>query len=352
MSAAGLIGGLVGFLLAEQTVDTAASESELRVQAGVSFLLIMVCIGGSMVAAHYVAERKTPTVEAILIGAVALPALGFLSGYIAQALYSSMLSGLDDCQTYDCYVSKVRVPRTIGWALAGGLGGIGIGIALRSAKRLQNAVLGGLIGGAIGGVLFDVISGDSDGDASTSRLVATALIGLLIGLFYGAITTARGNLYLEVLSGELRGRQFLALDNPTRIGSARSNHITLVADRSIADTHVSITTSPGVVQFSCNSQSPVMLNGHSSTSGTIAAGDVMQIGATSVRFGFRKDGAGAAVSPPPAPSGAELRRPASFGERTPASTSGWPAAEQQRRPQSTSPLPPSPRPRIPTKRPD
>lgn len=370
MSVAGLVGGVIGFLLSKIPDGTAETEAQLRTDAGFTFMLMVAAIGAALIIGNSILDGHPPSGELLAIAAVALLGLGFASGYIAQTLYSSMIndSDLARCVIVDefgfeqfdssCYISVIRLARTVGWGLAGALGGVGIGLSFRSRKRLQNAVIGGAVGGLIGGFLFDLIPQILETDSpDTPRLVAVTIIGVLIGVLIAAIDAVRSDMFLEVMSGEMRGRQFLVMDQTTRVGSARSAGVVLLADREIAEVHLTIQRAPNGVSFTCNTTKPVMLNGAPASSGWLSSGDILRVGNTDVRVGFKKATAAGGISqgvvPHPDPQSVARPTASSAAAGTPEYR---PAAQPARqtpsgpRPGASSvPPPPASRPRIPTK---
>ncbi len=352
---AGLAGGVIGFVLSQMAPE-ATSDASLKTATGVWFALIMVGIGGAIIAGSYLADKRQPTAETIAIAAGALLVGGFISGYLAQGLYASMLDpyAMDQCLDSACVASEARPARMLGWALAGSLGGAGVGASFRSWKRIQNGMIGGAIGGLIGGFLFDLVNVvlDTDSD-SLPQVIAICLIGLFMGVLIGLIDTARTTMWLEVLTGEMRGRQYLVIDERVTVGSARTAQIRLVGDRQVTEIHFEIAQTPP--SFTCKTNALVIVNGVSSSGGPLGNGDVLQVGATQLRVGQRR-GAPSNNSPVNAPSAAT--NASSYGPRPTATQAtqqaspgpdiapgGGPASS------ANHPSPPSPtaRPRLPTK---
>ena len=331
MTAGGALGGLVGFILSEvyQDDDRAYfTEAEIRTSSGIWFMLIVLGIGAGLVAAQSYLNKSTPATESVIITAPALIVGGFLSGFIAQSLYSSMVNG------------SPWLARTLGWGLAGALAGAAASAGFKSVKRLQNGVLGGLAGGLVGGALFDAIA-DALQSAVGSRFVGIMLIGTLMGLLIGLIESARVAMWLDVLSGEFRGRQFVIHDGRARVGSVRTLEVPLLGDRGVAEVHCTI-TAPPTPSFTCTPGQQVTVNGSPSTGSPLRHGDVMRIGNTEVRVNLK---ASSATSPVPgwAPSQPTPQQPAP-GQRDVARPPAGGAA-----PTAPASSGPRPRPRLPTK---
>ena len=288
----GAAGGVLGFALSEVIMDVDSSEfqslEEMRVQTGFWFALILLGIGAAIIAGNAFLNRTPPATETILVGLAAVLVGGFISGYVAQLVYENMINWESDVTQSD-----VRLPRAIGWLIAGGLGGTAVGLAFRSAKRVQNGVMGGSAGGFIGGLLFD-----SFGTASTARLIGIVLVGALMGGLIGLIESARTSVWVSVVSGELRGRQFPVVDDVTSVGRSRSNRICLPGDSGIAEKHLEICLDEAGAAFVCT-VGQVGHNNGVAASGRLKHGDSLVVGKTELKVEFRKEAGNQAVSGPP-----------------------------------------------------
>ena len=301
MTIAGGVGGLAGFILSE-VIQNPESESptffgcdiydctsgDLMKQTAVWFMFVILGIGLMLCATQGFREKNVEKSKSNIL--TALPGLiigGLIAGAIAQKVYESML------ENSDSYV----VPRTIAWGIAGGLGGLAVGIGFRSATRLRNSALGGLGGGLLGGLLFDQISsGDS---ASQARFIGIVLIGLLMGLFIGLLDVASTDFYLEIASGEAKGLQFVLFDQSSIIGCARTVAVTLTKDPLITEQHVRATKNGNGLTIEClRNSSPVLINGQQTQNGNLMVGGTLQIGNTVLTLG-RKKGSGMQSSSAP-----------------------------------------------------
>lgn len=299
MTIAGGVGGLVGFVLSEviQNPDDPTffgcdsdycTSGDLMKQTAVWFMFIIMGLGLMLSATQGFREKNVEKSKANIFAA--LPGLiigGLVAGAIAQKVYESML------ENSDSYV----VPRTIAWGIAGGLGGLAVGIGFRSATRLRNSALGGLGGGLLGGLLFDQISsGDS---ASQARFIGIVLIGLLMGLFIGLLDVASTDFYLEIASGEAKGLQFVLFDQSSIIGCARTVAVTLTKDPLITEQHVRATKNGNGLTIEClKNSSPVLINGQQTQNGNLLVGGTLQIGNTVLTLGRKKGGGVQSASTP------------------------------------------------------
>ena len=274
MTIAGLLGGIVGFVLSETIQGGETNRffpENFYLSTGVWFMLIIVGIGVLLSASQGIIEKNVEKSTSNIL--TALPALavgGFASGAIAQKVYEVLLEN-DGSQV---------TARTIAWGIAGGLGGLAVGAGFRSAIRIRNCGIGGLGGGLLGGLFFDQISAESS-DASTARFLGIVLIGSLMGLFIALLDAATTDYYLELANSELKGQQFVLFDQSSVIGCARTVAVTLMKDPLVAEQHVKATkTSNGLTIECLRGASAVLINGQSTQNGVLSVGGTIQIGNT------------------------------------------------------------------------
>ena len=331
----GVAGGVIGFVISEGMMSSvsATTDGELRVHTGFWFALILLGIGAGIIGGNSLLNRVAPSVETILIGLGSLLVGGFFAGYVAQLVYASMV---DPSQGVTFF--NVRVPRAIGWSIAGGLGGLAVGLSFRSVKRMQNGLIGGAIGGLLGGLVFDSV-----GTESAARMIGVTIVSTLIGLLIGVIEAARTSAWLRVVSGELRNREFPLLDDVVSVGRARSNRVVLLGDSAVGEKHLEIRKIGQETSFS-TAVGPVLHNGVQTSSGHLKHGDTLVIGRTEVRVEFRAQN-------PASPPGTPIPTSTGPSATTDSGSGSWsgPASPQQ-----PSRIPPrnAPRPVIPVNRPD
>jgi hypothetical protein len=281
-------GGLVGALLGEiQFVADSYRffEDNFYLGAGVWFMLAMVGISVALAATESVFQKNTEKLSAHLPLALAAGlGGGFLAGIIAQYVYSDVIGS--DSQ---------RLARVIGWAIAGGLGGLAVGFSFRSTTRIRNGALGGLGGGAIGGILFDPIAEAIGGESAVSaRMVALIAIGAAIGLLMGLLDAASTNYLVEVLSREGPPRVIPLYDAVSIVGCARNVAVTLTRDPQIKEHHIRLTRTPqGLQAEALPGAPPFNLNGSVTQSGIATSGSVIVVGSTSLRIVGKSGGSNA-----------------------------------------------------------
>jgi hypothetical protein len=96
--------------------------------------------------------------------------------------------------------------RALGWALFGMLIGLAEGVFGRS--QVWKGMLGGFIGGAIGGVLLEAVRSQLQ-DPLAGKAFGLVLLGACVGAFISLVEVALGRAWLEVVSGKLKGTEFM-----------------------------------------------------------------------------------------------------------------------------------------------
>ncbi len=299
---AGAAGGFAGFLTSRvaEFADSTSQVGQAVIQ-GFWFAAVIASIGTAVALSTFGSDGRRPTVQMVYLGAGTLLGIGFLSGVVAQILFNRLLNPDDlnscfnnyrrfgnDSELNWCFATAARWPRTAGWLVAGGLGGLGIGAFLNSRRRAKNAVAGGLIAGTIGGALFDAIPAIL-GTSSLwpSQLFGVILIGALIGLLVSLIENLRLQAWVEVLTGEMKGRSIPLNESINRIGSERSLEIPIIGDRQVAGLHARIVISGPEARFESQG-GQIAIDGKTPPC-RIVDGDVLHVGGSALRFRNRVD---------------------------------------------------------------
>jgi len=341
-AAAGGVGAIVGFVLSRVTeLWVPATETGLTLTQGVWYASVVGSIGAAVALAAFALDGRRPSVGMIGLGSAGLIGTGFLSGVVAQFAFRGILDDaslascfadyratLDDAALNWCVADSFRLPRLVGWCVAGALSGLGIGSFLASKQRAVNAVVGGATAGLIGGFLFDLIPAiTSISRLWPSQLIAVIAIGVLIGLSVGLIEALRLSAWVEVLNGEFKGRTISLSERVSRVGSDRSLEVPVVGDRQAVGYHARI-----IIDGRGASIEPVGgvvdVNGRPGPS-KIVDGDVFTVGSTSMRFRTRT----ASVEDSPAVRGASPDgRPTVSGHGSAPPNAAAPAAGPPPRP--------------------
>jgi hypothetical protein len=304
-AAAGGAGAIVGFLLSRVTeLWNPTTETAVVLTQSVWYASVVGAIGVAIAIAGYALDVRRPSAVMIGVGSAVLLAVSFVAGVLAQLAFQGILdeASLNECfsdyrRTLDdpaltlCVGESFRLPRLVGWSVAGVLGGLGIGSFLMSKQRTLNAVSGGLVAGALGGLLFDLVQSIIGiSRLWPSQLVAVVAIGALIGFAVGLIEAIRLSAWVEVLSGELKGRTIALSERVSRIGSDRSLEVPVIGDRQAESYHARI-----VVDARSAAIEPVggmvQVNGKPGPA-RMVDGDVFTVGTTSMRYRTRASSSG------------------------------------------------------------
>lgn len=175
---------------------------------------------------------KEKAIKYGIIGAGISVVLGFMSGSVAQIMYSLLLNN----STPDFLSSLIR-------AAAWGLMGIGIGLAVGfirlDFKRILFCTIGGNVGAFIGGFIFNKIC-DVLTDDMFARAIGIVVMGCLIGLGVGLLEQFAKAAWLKVIRGEFEGKEYLVFAGTTAIGNNGRNNIVLFKDKLVAPHHCDI----------------------------------------------------------------------------------------------------------------
>jgi hypothetical protein len=281
---AGLVGGMIGAVLSEVIQGGGESRffsDSLEMSTGVWFALALLGIGAAMSVSQGIAERNPEkSSQAALLAIPASLVGGFIAGVIAQSVYGPLSeSGLPN-----------EIPRAVGWAIAGGLGGAAVGAGFRSLIRVRNCAIGGLAGGFVGGLAFNTV-GDIVGSGFSSRLVGITLIGALMGLAVGLIDKVTVTSFIEQAMREGAPIRFSLFDQSTILGCAGNVGITVKGDPNVSEHHLRLTKQGSSLGFQCVGNAfPITVNGQQATSGMLNNGDVFIVGNTQLRYVAGKSG--------------------------------------------------------------
>ncbi|MFN2120742.1 MAG: FHA domain-containing protein [Anaerolineales bacterium] len=135
-----------------------------------------------------------------LVQAAKSGGLSALLGLVAGAV------GLPLSEFFFQSVGAGYLGRALGWALFGMMIGLAEGVFGRS--QIWKGMLGGFIGGAIGGVLLEAVRSQLQ-DPLAGKAFGLVLLGACVGAFISLVEVALGRAWLEVVSGKLKGTEFM-----------------------------------------------------------------------------------------------------------------------------------------------
>lgn len=254
----------------DELSDTLANIS--RVQTAIWSAIIALFIGlflGIGEGVFYGSKEKA--VKYAAIGAGVSIAIGTLSGYLAQYMYSSMLGD----NPSDINAAFVR---GLGWALMGLGIGLAVGFIKPEKKRLLFCAIGGLAGGFIGGFLFNYVSDIIPNDV-VARGAAIVIMGLLIGVGVGLLEQFAKQAWLKVIRGEFEGKEYLVFAGTTSIGNNGKNTIVLFKDKLVGPHHCDIKLEGSkYVITDCGTPMGMVVNGMKTARHVLRQGDAISIG--------------------------------------------------------------------------
>lgn len=221
------------------------------------------------------------------IGAGITLVLGFVSGYLAQWLYSSLLKNTES----EFAMSLIR---GIGWAIMGLGIGFSVGLIKPEKKRLLFCSLGGMIGGFVGGFVFNyicLIPGLLVGEMDTGiipRAIGIVVTGLLVGLGTGLLEQFAKSAWLKVVRGEFEGKEYLVFTGTTSIGNNGKNTIVLFKDKLVGEHHCDIVQEGNrYVLVDCGTPMGTVVNGMRVSRHVLRAGDAISIGNSVLVFNMK-----------------------------------------------------------------
>jgi hypothetical protein len=96
--------------------------------------------------------------------------------------------------------------RVLGWSLFGLAIGLAEGVGGRT--QMWKGAVGGWLGGAVGGALIEIARRGS-GDPVLGKAAGLVLLGAAVGAFIALISVLLSRAWLEVVSGKLKGAEFV-----------------------------------------------------------------------------------------------------------------------------------------------
>lgn len=180
------------------------------------------------------------------------------------------------------------VVRSLAWGIFGAALGMGMNLLRSTRAQRRASLMGGTVGGVLGGLLFDpinrfILPATEQGDIM--RLVGLCTIGLSVGVFVALSERLGREGWLRVRTGPLRGKAFILYHNPTIIGSSPASSIYLIKDRNVAPEHAAlhrVGSSYEIVQTS--NDAPVYVNNTIVRRRRLVSGDQIILGDTILDF--------------------------------------------------------------------
>jgi hypothetical protein len=271
------------------------AELILFFQAGFpSYLVFLALLGaafGALMAVFFgAAEGITSRIKSRIPNGMLLGALvgliggaaGFLVGQAALWLIGEIF-----LRSYGNFQWVVLpVSRAIGWAVLGIFVGAVEGIRAASPKKILVGILGGFLGGLAGGFALEY-SRLLFPQFALSRLIGLIILGLAIALFYGLIEHGMAFGIIRILTGDLKGKEFLLNQNRMRIGKSRRNEVALPTYSDLADRQAQIKIVKGeAVLTNLEPKLAVLVNEQKIQEQRLKLGDVIKIGSAKIFFKY------------------------------------------------------------------
>jgi hypothetical protein len=188
------------------------------------------------------------------------------------------------------YASFQRVvlplSHAIGWGVLGVFVGAGEGVRAGSLKKIGIGILGGLTGGLLGGFVLEYarlvlpLSG-------FSRLIGFATLGCAVGIFYGLIEKGMSFGILRILTGGLKGKEFLLNQRRMRLGRSPRNEIALPSYEDLADRQAQVRIRKGeVVLINLEPRVPILVNEQKISEKRLKLGDVIRMGSARIFYKY------------------------------------------------------------------
>jgi len=208
--------------------------------------------------------------------------LGLLAGQAALWLIGTLVM-----QSYGNF-QRVVLPlsHAIGWAVLGVFVGAGEGVRAGSLKKIGIGILGGLTGGLLGGLVLEY-SRLLFPRMGISRLIGFAILGLAIGGFYGLIERGMSFGILRILTGALKGKEFLLNQRRMRLGRSPRNEIALPSYEDLADRQAQVRIHKGeVVLVNLEPRLPMQVNEQKVLESRLKLGDVIRMGSVRIFYKY------------------------------------------------------------------
>ena len=268
----GAIGGLLGWQASDLlglSFTTNLYLSEVVVGALIGLVIgLFIGLAEGLLTQNFVQALKSGAFTAVLglvAGGIGLP----LSEFLFQAVGGGVLG------------------RALGWAIFGLLLGLGQGVVGKS--QAWKGMLGGFIGGALGGILLESVHNWLK-DPLTGKAAGLVLLGASVGAFISLIVVLLSRAWLEIISGKLKGTEFI-LDKFMRaggpavaIGSSALKSEIVLPDPDIAPQHAMLTGDGMRFSLKDMSMAGTYINGKKIERMQLANGQKIRMGNTEMVY--------------------------------------------------------------------
>ena len=270
---AGIAGGLLGWLIVEQMMDSSW---------GILLIPILSAVISFILAAweeFYAGARGKVVKTGFKRFSIGL-GTGFFGGIIAGVIFNNLTGNIYVTDQISDWIVELTLYRAIVWTILGASIGLSQGLFPVEKIRLKNGLIGGAIGGFLGGLPFDYLTVLTD-EAIVPRAIGFTLIGLFIGLGISLVEQISKQAWLQVVRGDFEGKEFILQYPIVRIGSTVQSNIVLFKDKLISPVHSEIRLENGRhVIFDMNSANGSYINGRRVANHILKEGDSIAVGNT------------------------------------------------------------------------
>jgi len=214
-----------------------------------------------------------------LRGALSGSIMGLAAGVFVVILAQGLLYTIVNAELFIRSVNEsiiIPVFRALGWSLLGLVIGSIDGIRSRSIRKIGIGISGGFLGGLTGGVLLELLSKNWS-NGFFARGTGLAVMGIGIGLFYTLFESSRAFGLIRVLTGSLRGKEYIIVMKKTKIGSSLNANIPLGEYSDVLENHAILKVHKKEV-FIERSEGLVLVNDQAVLKHELKYEDVIQIG--------------------------------------------------------------------------
>ena len=164
-----------------------------------------------------------------LKGGLSGAATGLTAGILIMFIIQGILTALINTGLFSLKASEsivLPLSRTVGWMILGAAVGSIEGIRSRSFHRTGVGIIGGLSGGFAGGAILEFI-GSSLESGFAGRGFGFLIMGGGIGLFHSLFESVSSFGILKVLTGPIRGKEYVLCMKKTVLGSFQKSAMDL-----------------------------------------------------------------------------------------------------------------------------
>lgn len=200
---------------------------------------------------------------------------------LAQGLlYAAGNAELFAASVTDRYI--IPLIRSLGWVFLGLVIGSIDGVRSGSGRRIGIGMSGGALGGLLGGLMLEFLTRLWN-NGFLARGTGIVILGVSMGLFYSLFEYSRAFAIIRVLTGKLRGKEYVLNMRRTKIGSAAKAHIPLMEYAGVSEQHAVLTAGRDSVIIR-DAGGGILVNDQPVGEKELKYEDVIQIGSAKLFF--------------------------------------------------------------------